>query len=360
MTTQDRSTDKKSAGQMSLARRNLLLAGAAAGAAGVTGFPAILRAQTREIVVGGAASHAPWVHDTVIPLVERKHDVKVTFEGTRSFVNLEKMSSNKDNQYMSVVQMDDPVMILAVEADLLEKMTPTDIPNLSALKPAAVHQSGYWANYLQPWQGIAYSTEAKPDGVASWEELWDPANAGRVIIPSLQNTEGLANLFMSAHLETGLPMSEAMYEIDAAFERLARLKDNLLTIYTQMPQAFSLLEQSEAWLIGSAFSNFALVRKKEGAPIDLAAPKEGIFASPSGVALVKNGPNPELARAYINELLSAEVQAQLAGPTFSIPTHKDVPLPEGIPDVEIFATDWAYVAENRESWVERWDRVMAS
>ncbi|MCU0985415.1 MAG: extracellular solute-binding protein [Acetobacteraceae bacterium] len=339
-----------------LRRRSLLAAGLIGG--GTLAMPSLLRAQAREIVIGGAASHAPWVRDIVTPAFERKHNAKVLFEGTRSLVNLEKMRANKARPLMSVVQMDDPVMILAVQEDLLERMTPASVPNLGRILPGAVHMDGMWANYLTPWQGVAYNTAAKPNGVASWEELWDRANRGRVILPSLQNTEGLANLFIAAMLETKKPFREAQYEVEAGFARLARLKGNLLTVYTQMPQAFNLLEQGEATMIGSALSSFAFLRKAAGAPVDLAAPKEGIVASPSGIALVKGGPNPELARAYVDELLSAEMQSSLAAPVFALPTNPEARRPPGMPDMTAEQIDWAFVARERDKWIARWDREM--
>lgn len=340
-------------------RRSILVSAGGIATVSFVGAPAVLRAQEREIVIGGAASHLAWMQKVVIPYFQEKHKVKVTFEGARSMVNLEKMANNKGKQYLSVVQMDDPVLILAIEQDLLERMDPKAIPNLTQLKPGTIHQDGYWANYLQPWQGIAFNSDAKKQGVPSWEDLWDQSNKGKVVLPSLQNTEGVANLFMAAHLETGKPMAEAVMDIDAGFERLARMKPNLLTTYTQMPQAFSLLEQGEAWVVASAYSSFVLPRKAEGVPIDLAAPKEGIFASPSGIAKVKGGPQPDLADLYINELLSVDVQSQLVEPTFSLPTNAQVPATSGMPKVDVFPTDWAYVAKNRKTWIEKWDRLMA-
>jgi putative spermidine/putrescine transport system substrate-binding protein len=98
---------------------------------------------------------------------------------------------------------------------------------------------GMWANYQQPWCGIAFNT-GEVDGVGSWADLWAPEQEGKIVIPSLQNTEGLWTLFFAAHLATGKPLEEAQYEIDAAFEKLAELKPNLLTIYTQMPPSFNL------------------------------------------------------------------------------------------------------------------------
>ncbi|MFG1345947.1 ABC transporter substrate-binding protein [Xanthobacter autotrophicus DSM 431] len=339
-------------------RRAVLKAGVAA--AGLLAAPSVLRAQTKELVVGGAASHKPWVEGIVIPAFEKKYKAKVIFEGTKSLVNLEKMQKNKGAQYLSVVQMDDPVMILAVKEGLLDPLTPANTPNLADLVPGAVHMDGMWANYLQPWLGIAYSKTGMKTPPTSWADLFEAKYKGRVIIPSLQNTEGLPLVFMAAHLATGASFEAAQKDPDAGFKRLAAIKANLLTIYTQMPQAYNLMEQGEALMIGPALSSYASERKAAGAPIDIAAPKEGVFAMPSGVAVVKGAPQSELAFAYVNELLSAPLQAELVGPTSSLGANRAAPKPAGLPaDLKVIQIDWANVAAERGNWVARWDREMA-
>ena len=334
---------------------------AAAAATAITGFPAISTGATKEMIIGCAGGHTGWMNEIIVPLFEKKYDCTLILEGTKSTVNLEKMRSNKDAPYLSVVMMDDPVLILAAEEDLIEKLTPEMTPNLSKIKTDAIHQDGMWANYQQPWCGIAYNTESIPGGVSSWAELWDSANSGKIIIPSLQNTEGMWTFFLAAHLATGKPLAEAQYEVDAAFEKITELKPNLLTIYTKMPPSFNMLEQGEAWMLSGGFSSFTIPRKLEGAPVDLAAPKEAVCAMPSGIALVKGGPEQELALTFINEMLGAEFQAAMTPRTFSIPTNPDVATPEGLPtDIPVFAPDWAFVSANRKDWIERWDREMSA
>jgi len=343
--------------QARMTRRSLLAGGAAATA--LIASPSILRAQTKELVVGGAAGHKPWVESTVVPMFEKKYNCKVIFEGTRSLVNLEKMQKNKGSQYMSVVQMDDPVMILAVKEGLLDPLTPAKAPNLANLLPGSTHMDGMWANYLQPWLGVAYNKGAIKTPPSSWAEMFDPKYKGRIIIPSLQNTEGLPALIVAGLLAGGT-LEAVQKDTDAGFKKLASLKPNLLTIYTQQPQAYNLLEQGEAYMIGPAMSSYALERKAAGAPIDLAAPKEGVFAMPSGIAVIKGAPQSELAFAYVNEMLGAELQNKLAGPTFSLATNKAVPKPEGLgADVKIHQIDWSNVATQRNDWIKRWDRDMA-
>lgn len=341
-----------------LSRREVLkLAGAAA--ASTVGFPAVVHAQKKEIVIGGAASHKAFMDPTVIPMFEKKYNVKIIFEGTKSLVNLEKMVSNKAKPYLSVVMMDDPVLLLAVKEDVIEKITPAKVPNVAKLKPGAIHMDGMWVNYQQPYATVAYSTDRAKGGVGSWAAVWDPKYKGKVIVPSLQNTEGLSSFFMAAHLETGKPLKEAQYQADAAFKKLQALKPNLLTVYTQMPQAFNLLEQGEAWMIAGALSSYAMERKRKNAPIDMASPREGVMAMPSGIAKVKNGPEPDLAYAFLNEMLGVEYQKILSEAAAALPTNTAAPIPAGLPKVEVFVPDWAYVADNRKAWVERWDKEMA-
>jgi len=338
-------------------RRFVRQAGALAAAS--LAAPGLLRAANNEIVIGCAGSHTSWMEKLVAPHMKAKIGATILIEGTKSSVNLEKMASNKDKPYLSVVQMDDPVMIQAVEQGLLVPMSPASVPNMTKLRKGAVHMDGMWANYVQPWAGVAYNSKALK-GVPSWAALWEPAAKGKIIIPSLQNTEGMWTLFIAAHLGSGKPLAQAQYEIDAGFEKLKGLKPQVLNVYAVMSQAFNLLEQGEITMLAGNFSSYTLPRKAAGAPVDLAAPKEGIFAMPSGICLVKGGPNSDLAKAYVNEMLGAELQAKIAEFSSSLPANTEVPLTASTPKgVEIFSPDWAFVAKNRKDWITRFDKLMA-
>ena len=341
--------------------RRRFLAGSAAAAAAGLGFPTIARAQTKELVVGGAASMAPIFRDSLFPMFEKKYSCKILFEGTRSLVNLEKMRANKAKPLMSVVLMDDPVMIIADDEGLIEKMEAGKIPNLAKLTKGTVHRDGKWANYQIPWAGIAYNTKRTPGGFQSWTEMLDAKHKGKVILPSLQNTEGVWSLFMAAHLESGKPLEQAQYDIDAAFRKLKALKPNILTVYTNAPQALNLLETGEAAMIGGQFSSIVLPRASEGAPVGLSAPKEGAFNMPAGICKIKNCPNPDLADSFINEYLGAEYQAIMVVKQHVLPTNPATKLPAGfsVPP-KLFGPDCAFISKERAKWVERWNRELGA
>jgi putative spermidine/putrescine transport system substrate-binding protein len=340
-----------------LSRRSILKASGALAA--TIGMPALVRAAPTEIVIGGPAGAAKYFNADLFPVLEKKLDVKVLYEGTNSLTNLQKMQADKAAPKISVVIMDDPVMLPAAAEGLITPMSASKIPNLGKLVDGAVHQDGMWANYQKPWAGIAHSTKRMKTPPASWAELWEPRFASKIIVPSLSNTEGFWTLLVAAHLETGKPYKEAQYDIDAAFKKVKSLKPNLLNVYTNAPQAINLMEQGEAWMIGGQFSAYTLIRKAEGSPVDLAVPADGGFAMPSGIAKVKGAPAGDVADAVIDFFLSPESQTILADKAFVAPTNTATPKPSGFPDsASLFAPDWAFVAKNRAGWVDRWSKEM--
>ena len=342
---------------MPITRRNILKSTVAFSA--LVGAPAIVRAAPKEIVIGGPAGAAKYFNEDLFPVLEKKLDCKVLYEGTNSLTNLQKMQADKAAPKISVVIMDDPVMLPAASEGLITKMAVSSIPNLGKLVDGAVHQDGMWANYQKPWAGIAYSTKRMKTPPTSWADMWDPKYAGKIIVPSLSNTEGFWTLLAAAHLETGKPYKDAQYEIDAAFKKVKILKGNLLNVYTNAPQAINLMEQGEAWMIGGQFSAYTLIRKAEGSPVDLAIPKDGGFAMPSGIAKVTGAPAGDLADRVIDFFLGPESQTILAEKAFVAPTNTATKRPAGFPDpATLFAPDWAFVAKNRAGWVDRWSKEM--
>src|SRR5512139_3326878 len=92
-------------------RRTLLKTGV--GLAGLVAMPAIVRAESKEIVIGGPAGAAKYFNGDLFPVIEKKLGVKIFYEGSNSLVNYQKMKADAAAPKMSVVVMDDPVMLPA-------------------------------------------------------------------------------------------------------------------------------------------------------------------------------------------------------------------------------------------------------
>lgn len=338
-------------------RRHLLQTGAGLGT-GLLAAPAILRAQTREIFVGGPAS--PGLTDILFPMIEKKHGFKILFEGTNSLINLEKLRSNRARPTMTVTMMDDPVLILAEREKLVTPLTQAAIPHLADVVPEARPRDAMWANWCFPAASISYNTDAVRPAPASYAECWDRKYRDRLIIISMRITQAVVPLLAATQLATGRPLAECLKLADEGFGKLRELKPNILQITSNPPQAQQLHESGEVELYLSPDSRTTLFRKSKGAPVDLAFPKEGTVAMPAGVALVKDGPNAELGMTFINELLAPETQALVAGTFFSKPTNRKAVVPPSLTLPELVVLDWEYFADNRNRWIERFEREIAA
>ncbi len=345
---------------MSMNRRHFLQSTAAAVGGALTA-PSIVKAQTRELVLGGPGAFGTLLKEHFFARFEKSHNAKIFFEGSVSLTHLEKMRANKARPSYSIVMMDDPVMVIADNEGLLGRITPTNAPNSGKIDPTAVHRGGAWVNYQAAAGTIAYNSKHLPDGIPSWADAWNPKHKGRVVIPSLRSTEGVLTLIMASHLETGLPFDKALLNIDAGFKRVAQLKPNLLTVYANSTQGFQLLEQGEAAIILSAPAQPVAARKAAGVPIDVVAnPKEGAFAMPNGIALVKDGPNGDLAAQLIDAFLGEEYQSLLAGVLNSNPVNPKATVPTTFKRAtNLFRPDWSYIAEHRAAWTDRWSREIS-
>lgn len=340
----------------SLSRRTLLAA--SAGALGTTlAMPFVVRAQPREIFIGGPAS--PGLTDVLFPLIERKHNFKILFEGTNSLINMEKIKANQARPTMTVTMMDDPVLILCEREKLITTLKGRNIPNLADVIPDAKPRADMWANWCQPMSSIAFNSD-NVKGMTSYAECWDRKYRQKIILISMRITQAITPLLAAAHLATGKPLVDCLKETNAGFEKLKEMKPNILQVTTNPPQAQQLLETGEIDLFLSPDSRSVLFRKMQGAPVDMSVPKEGAVAMPAGVALVTNGPNQALGELFINELLSAETQALVARTFFSNPTNPKAALPANWPLPRSMAVlDWEYFADNRAGWISRFERELA-
>jgi putative spermidine/putrescine transport system substrate-binding protein len=340
-----------------ISRRRIIQA-AAAGAA-TLGFPAIVRSQPRQLVIGGPGGQLAQTQKYIFPAFEKRYNCKVLYDGGQTLVNAKKVQASPSKPPFDVVMMDEPGTILLARDKLLEPLKPSQVKNLSKLAPNAIVKDGIWAVYYIPAISIGYNTRGLKEGLGSWNDLWNPKLRERVMIPHPKTTQGAHMLAMAAHLETGKPIKEAQYDLDAAFRKLRTIRSNLLQTYLASAQASILLEKGEAWAAAGFFTTYVLGRKAAGVPIDMARPKEGSFALPKVIAKVKNAASPELADAWIDACLSEEFQTVWMREFYGSPTNVNVPVdPSLIPAKDLLFIDSEWHTDRIGETSDRFDREM--
>ncbi len=93
-------------------------------------------------------------------------------------------------------------------------------------------------------------------------------------------------------------------------------------------------------------------------PLEIIDPEEGTIIITDGIAVIKNAPNPNAAKAFLEYAGSAEVQLLLANDFQRMPSLESV-LPDSPEWMQIpfraMDVDWDNISENELDWLNMWD-----
>lgn len=262
-----------------------------------------------------------------------------------------------------LVYMDPVPVAQCAAAGKLQKLDTSKITPFADLIPLAVSPAGYSIAHLIGVTGISYNTDKVKTPPTSWQDLWKPEYAGKVVISDVSGTAGYQFLLEAAKLNGG---SEA--NIDPGFNAIKKLKPNLASIYSTPDQAIQLLSSGEAW-IGVAYGDRTASAKAQGAPISFAFPDEGALAILSSIAIPAASGNLDLAYKWMSFVLSPDVMKPFLTATPEGPVNKKVTfddkfaaanfIPQGKTLDQLRTFDYTQVATSLPEWTTRWGSEIA-
>lgn len=207
--------------------------------------------------------------------------------------------------------------------------------------------------------GIAYRSDLVKIPPRAWKDLWDsPELKGKVGLYQIDNTAGYSFLMMTSKVYGSGP-----FDFDVGFRRIEQLKP---FPQAALAGAMAVLLSRGEILAGPLDIGETLSLKKKGVPVAWAAPSEGMFMFDQTFSLLKNGPNKDAACAFLDYMLSEEVQVKLALEFQGVPVNRNVKLPPtfaeeqpmGVNDLDkIVAFDWVAANKRRDGVTEGWNRV---
>lgn len=208
--------------------------------------------------------------------------------------------------------------------------------NLSGMQPslAALNDSDgyYFVSGVSPF-GFVYNTDlVGADEVPhSWNDLTDPRWLNQIAIahPGFSGSAGQWAIAM-----------DRLYG-RAFFEGLAA---NEPQIGRSIADGYTMVTTGERSL---TVTSLALGRDamRDGKPVDLVVPDEGMFLPPSAAGVLAGSPNPNSARLFAEFLASTEFSEWLASKGRN-PLRTDVATPEGTPDLNQVSVLTVSVAES--------------
>jgi putative spermidine/putrescine transport system substrate-binding protein len=307
------------------------------------------------------------VRSYVIPKFEKNYACRVFQTQAPTLGQLAILRTQKANPQYSVMFMDDLGIQIAKAEDLITRLPADKMPNLAKLFPRYLLNGGYGAVFAIAVIAPFYNTDAVAS-VPSWDTLWDPRYAGRFMMVTPQETQSVQLLVAATSLATGKPFKEAQYLIDQGWQKMAALKPNVQTIYENNMNAALQIAQGQADIGGPDSAKLVIPYAVKGARLAMSAPREGVFAQVNSLALVKGGPNPDLAAAFANRMLDPSVQKFLAEATFAAPTVEGVDLsaqaakilayPERrIDEIGLAPIDWDFINPRRGAILDKFNQI---
>lgn len=346
----------------------------AAGLGAALGAPFLLgraRAEERTITVGTyTGPQGEYVRRHVIPKFQADHGCRVLQTEGVTLGQIAILRSQKANPTYSVMFMDDVGVPIARDEELIAPLPRDKVPNLAKLIPRFLIGDGFAAAFALSTIAPYYNTRAVK-GIASWEEIWDPKYQGRFLLITPKQTQSIQLLVAATALKVGKPFREAQYLVEQGWEKMAALKPNVQTIYDNNVTATLQISQGQADVGGPDFSKTVLPYAMKRAPVAMSAPSEGVFAGVNTVTLVRNGPNPDLAAAFVDRMLDPEVQKGLAEFTYAAPTVTGVALNEAtgklvaypearMDELGLMIVDWSFINPRRGALVEKYNQVFGA
>jgi putative spermidine/putrescine transport system substrate-binding protein len=293
----------------------------------------LLMATALALVAGAAMAQAEelrilawqgYADDDWVAEFEKQHegvDVSVVYVGTDDEIWAKiKGSEGQDFDLFAVntAQLQryiDAGLTTPYDMDLLPNQKETlerfrDLSTVTGVtRDGAVHAIPYAFDSI----GIIYDTTKVPTAPDSWNVLWDPQYAGRI----LGYDNGEHNFSVGA---LTLGIADPFHLDDAQFaeikDKLIEMKRATLSFYTTPDEALQLYQQNDIALIWANYGQQQVKAMLDaGAPIAFVIPKEGGLAWLDTWAMTSGVADKALAEAWVNFVLSKEVSGALSDRT---------------------------------------------
>jgi iron(III) transport system substrate-binding protein len=307
--------------------------------------------------------------------------IETSFVRMSSGESLARIQATADDPEFSVWWGGPADAFIAASADDL--LEPYESPNAAMISEdqrdaETFYWTGIYVGALGFCSNVELLEELGLEPPTSWEDLLDPALEGNVAMahPATSGTAFTAFWTVvtlkadeleeaeegTGYDEEGAPTEAA---IDAAFEYFAELNNNILQ-YTRSGSAPGRMAGGGEVAVAIIFSHDCVALQVEGFEdiLTVTFAEEGTGFEVAGMAIIKDGPEPENARTWYDWALTAEAQAIGAtANAFQIPTNPETPLPElsvNLEDVNLVDYNFDAAGANRTAIAERFDAEIAT
>ena len=318
-------------GEISLKRRSFML-GSAAAAAGLyigSWVPSSFAASGHLEILGWEGETA----DAELAAWRKQRDISVrsSYAATQDDITARLAGSNP-------VQLDLTMYALGYEAiyrdmGILSPIDAAKIPNYNATDTLPLFYQGerwYWDGkqwgipLLWGMNTIVYNV-AKINKPTRYSDLLNPKLKGKLTFVDDSLSTWCLIAIIAGYGDKYPNLTRA--EFEDAFDKLQPYRDQCRVFAASVGDAVSLLASGEVDAVFSLSAQGVLETRKRGVKTDLSVPEEGAAIWCDALFVPQTAKDIPLALEYVNKMLEADVQAQMAWSMFSgVTNQKAIPL----------------------------------
>lgn len=303
---------------------------------------ALAPAEEERLVV--YTSHKEEVYGPIVKEFEERTGiwVEVVTAGTNEL--LERISAEREEPRCDVM-FGGGVESLQLYEECFEPYTGS---GAELLKPGLRPEGDRWTPFSSLPVVLIYNTRlVSPGELTGWADLLDSRWRGKIAFadPAVSGSSYTAAITMLLCLEGDL------------WDRLDAFQENLGgKVIEDSGQVVTAVDTGSCW-VGVTLEETALKRQSQGANIAIVYPTEGTSNLPDGTALVTGARHEENAKAFLDFVQSADVQALVVSDFARRSVRSDVADREDLPSLEeigVVDYDAAWASGVKEEFLRRW------
>ncbi|MDP2699515.1 PotD/PotF family extracellular solute-binding protein [Thalassospira sp.] len=310
--------------------RRKVLAGLAGGSAlavaGISGFPGILRAQTKTLKIGTYGGYFKDSFDThIFPEFTKATGIDVESiaqpTGEAWLVQLEQ-AARAGQAPADVSMIAQASMLRGASAGIWAVLDAAKMPNLANVKPAFINKyadGGVCGVGAVTWYiTLVSNTDVIAETPTSWAELWKPERKQQLGLLALASNSFLLDITAKTHFG-GQEILDTEDGILQVMDKIAELKDNVQLWYRDEAQFEQALKSGEIPM-GQYYHDVAGLAAADGYPVRSTFPQEGGINDAGSWAVSKASDQLDLAHVFIDFMSQPSIQSLLSRKVGTSPT----------------------------------------
>jgi spermidine/putrescine-binding protein len=319
----------------------------------------------REIVVqtfGGTV--ASYFRNVIGKEFGSKFNAKVVVTEGLSVDTVAKLRATKGDPEFDIWVVSESWSPLLERESLLEPLSAASMPALQEIETSARRPNNAYFNFSRAGMTITYNTDKlkEADLPRTWNELADPRFKGRLILPAANNVHAIMLMLELAYDKGG-----GLDNIEPGFAALKDIAPNVATYFTSYDQNFNLLNSGQAWIAVTSIDR-SIDQVLKGAPVRTYYPDQGTVFISNSIGVSKGSKQKEVAEAFLNFLLSKDIQKGIADKLGFLPVRADVDivpavkaqLPQGKALENSLIPNWEQITNKQAAWIERYTKEVVS